>query len=488
MITALSSSTALAALTGICGLSTKWIDIAYIVASVIFIFGIKMLGKVHTARNGNLISSLGMFIAIVATALYSGLDYTWIIAGIILGSLIGVIAAKVVKMTAMPEMVALFNGFGGLASMLVGWAEYERISEMGWAKYIARYSSDFYFANITTWLTIWIGGITFTGSLLAYLKLSGKVSGSAVVFKGQKLVNGVVAAAMLLAVIPMCLITEPAQAYAAVWVTIALSLLIGVLGVLPIGGGDMPVIISMLNSFSGLAAAAAGFVIGNNVLIVSGCLVGSSGFILTFIMCKSMNRTIYNVLFSGFGATEQSGTVVQGEMKGISIEDAYYALEAAHSVVIVPGYGMAVAQAQHAVKELATRLEDNGAEVRYAIHPVAGRMPGHMNVLLAEANVPYDQLVPMDAINSTMEMVDVAIVIGANDVVNPAAANDKSSPIYGMPIVEAYKARTVFAIKRGKGAGFSGLVNTLYFLDKTRMIYGDAKAVCSELAEQFKQS
>jgi NAD(P) transhydrogenase subunit beta len=490
----LSSTNALAVMQGIGGLSVKWIDFAYIVSSIFFIFGIKMLGKVHTARRGNMVSSVGMLIAVLATALYVGIDYTWIIAGIVVGSAIGLIAAKRVAMTAMPEMVALFNGFGGLASLLVGWAEYERImhfpvAEGGdrWAAYLAHAQTEYYFVNIVTWLTIWIGGITFTGSMLAYLKLAGKVSGSPVVFKGQKLLNALVAGAMLLAIVPQCLIVDPSASYFAVVATIVLSLAIGVLGVLPIGGGDMPVIISLLNSFSGLAAAAAGFVIGNTVLIVAGCLVGSSGFILTLIMCKAMNRNLHNVLFSGFGASEQSGAKVEGEMKGISVEDAYYVLEAARSVVIIPGYGMAVAQAQHAVKELATRLEENGAEVRYAIHPVAGRMPGHMNVLLAEANVPYEQLVPMDEINATMETVDVALVIGANDVVNPAAVNDPSSPIYGMPIIDAYKARAVFAIKRGKGAGFSGLVNTLYFLEKTRMIYGDAKAVVGELAAAFKE-
>jgi len=270
---------------------------------------------------------------------------------------------------------------------------------------------------------------------------------------------------------------------------IVLSLVLGVLGVLPIGGGDMPVVISLLNSLSGLAAAAAGFVILNNVLIVAGCLVGCSGLILTLIMCKAMNRTLRNVLFSGFGAAAAGdGETVEGEMKAASVEDAYYVLEAASSVVIIPGYGMAVAQAQHVVKELGEILEANGAEVRYAIHPVAGRMPGHMNVLLAEADVPYEQLSEMEAINSIMPTVDVAIVIGANDVVNPSAANDPSSPIYGMPIINAHEARTVFALKRGQGAGFSGLVNHLYFLEKTRMLYGDAKSTVSALVGQFKNS
>ncbi|HNX05014.1 MAG TPA: NAD(P)(+) transhydrogenase (Re/Si-specific) subunit beta, partial [Opitutales bacterium] len=351
---AFSFTSALAAMQGIGGLSVKWIDFAYIVASVLFIFGIKMLGKVGTARRGNMVSSVGMLLAVLATALYTGLDYTWIIVGIVIGSAVGVIAAKKVAMTAMPEMVALFNGFGGLASLLVGWAEYERILNFPveilhpdrWSAYIAHTQGEFYFANISIWLAILIGGITFTGSMLAYLKLAGKISGSAVIFKGQKAINAAVAAAMVLAIVPMCLLTNPDSAYPFVVATIVLSLAIGVLGVLPIGGGDMPVVISLLNSCSGLAAAAAGFVIGNNVLIVSGCLVGSSGFILTFIMCKAMNRTLYNVLFSGFGASEQTGAKVEGEMKGISTEDAYYVLEAARNVIIIPGYGMAVAQAQ----------------------------------------------------------------------------------------------------------------------------------------------
>jgi NAD(P) transhydrogenase subunit beta len=474
-------------MTAIGGFNVKLIDLAYIVSSVFFIYGIKMLGRADTARKGNTISSIGMLIAVVATLLYSGLDYTWIVAGIVVGSAIGLIAAKMVKMTAMPEMVALFNGFGGLASLLVGWAEYERIMGYGWTGYLEHTQGEFYFSNIVIWCTLWIGGITFTGSMLAYLKLAGKVSGRAVTFKGQKAFNALLALLLTAALVVMCVQPGFEVAYPAMLAIIVLALMLGVFGVLPIGGGDMPVVISLLNSFSGLAAAAAGFVIANNVLIVSGCLVGASGFVLTIIMCKAMNRNLANVLFSGFGTATEGGAAVEGEMKGVSVEDAYYVLEAARSVVFIPGYGMAVAQAQHAVKELGVLLEANGAEVRYAIHPVAGRMPGHMNVLLAEADVPYEQLVEMDAVNPTMEMVDVAMVIGANDVVNPAAADDPSSPIYGMPIIDAYKARTVFALKRGKGAGFSGLVNKLYFLEKTRMIYGDAKATVSALAAMFKE-
>ncbi len=448
------------------------IDLAYIVASILFIFGIKMLGNASTARKGNLLSALGMLIAVVATVFYKEVvDYPLILAGLAIGAVIGWIWAMRVQMTGMPELVALFNGFGGLASVLVGWAEFEFGKNTDPVTQIAIYSA------------ILIGGVTFTGSFIAYLKLAGKMSGRPTLFAGQKAVNAVLFIA-LLALGVVYVMTGSAWS---LYVIIVLSLALGVLGVLPIGGGDMPVIIAFLNSFSGLAGAAAGFVILNKVLIVAGCLVGTSGIILTIIMCKAMNRTFGNVLFGGFGAVGgATGKAVEGEMKGISIEDAYYALEAAQNVVFVPGYGMAVAQAQHAVKELGALLEKNGAEVRFAIHPVAGRMPGHMNVLLAEADVPYEQLCEMDAVNPTISQVDVAIVIGANDVVNPAAGDDPSSPIYGMPIINVHEARTVFALKRGKGSGFSGLENALFFRENCRMIYGDAKETITGLVAQFK--
>jgi len=451
------------------------INLSYIVASVLFILGIKMLGSAVTARKGNLISSVVMLLAVVVTLLDSGLDYTWIGAGLLIGSAIGVIWAKRVQMTGMPELVALLNGFGGLGSLLVGWAKFAREQDFG--------SSDYpLFTAFAVIFAILVGGITFTGSLVAYLKLSGKMSGSALTFSGQKAINAVV----FLAIIVVGGFFVATHAVWALYVIIFLSLALGILAVIPIGGGDMPVVISFLNSFSGIAASAAGFVIFNNVLIVAGCLVGASGIILTVIMCKAMNRTLGNVLFGSFGAGSGKSAAVEGEMKAISTQDAFYILEAAQSVVFVPGYGMAVAQAQHAVKELGALLENNGAEVRYAIHPVAGRMPGHMNVLLAEADVPYEQLCEMDDINAIIESVDVAIIIGANDVVNPAAAEDEGSPIYGMPIINAYKARTVFALKRGKGAGFSGLENSLFFRDNTRMIYGDAKETMTALVAQFK--
>lgn len=452
------------------------INISYIIASVLFIFGIKMLGSARTARKGNLVSAVGMLLAVVVTLLENGLDYTWIGAGLLIGSAIGVVVAKRVRMTGMPEMVALLNGFGGLGSLLVGWAEFAKDPHFEGSQYPV-------FTACAVVFAVLVGGVTFTGSMIAYLKLAGKMKGSATTFSGQKMLNALIFVAILAAG-GVFVVSQSAWAMYAI---IALSLVLGVLGVIPIGGGDMPVVISFLNSFSGIAASAAGFVIFNNVLIVAGCLVGASGIILTVIMCKAMNRSLWNVLFGSFGAAGGESGAVEGEMKALSVEDAYYVLEAAQSVVFVPGYGMAVAQAQHAVKELGQALENNGAEVRYAIHPVAGRMPGHMNVLLAEADVPYEQLCEMDDINSIIETVDVAIVIGANDVVNPAALEDEHSPIYGMPIINVHQARTVLALKRGQGAGFSGLVNTLFFRNNTRMIYGDAKATITALAAQFKE-
>ncbi len=464
------------------------VNLTYIIASVLFVFGIKMLGRAETARQGNRLSALGMLLAIVVTLLLADLDYRFIVVGLLVGALVGGVAARTVKMTAMPEMVALLNGFGGLASLIVGWTEYEKIRHIGLPEYLAGANAPLAFTLASIVLAVAIGGVTFTGSLQAWGKLSGKIGGTAITFAGQKWINLLTLLAMIAASIWFSSLPAdgaPIAVYAPLLIVIGLALVLGILGVLPIGGGDMPVVISLLNSLSGLAAAAAGFVILNNVLIVAGCLVGCSGFILTLIMCKAMNRTLGNVLFSGFGATSSSQTV-EGEMKAASIEDAYYVLEAASSVVIIPGYGMAVAQAQHAVKELGELLEANGCEVHYAIHPVAGRMPGHMNVLLAEADVPYEQLAEMDSINPTMPMVDVAIVIGANDVVNPAATTDEGCPIYGMPIINAHEAKTVFALKRGKGAGFSGLVNQLYFLEKTRMLYGDAKSTVSALVAELK--
>ncbi len=464
-----------------------FINLAYIAASILFILGIKMLGSAATARRGNLLSATGMLVAVVATLLDRAIvSYTWIIAGIALGALAGAVAARRVRMTGMPELVALFNGFGGLASLLVGWAEHSHLLALGWDNYPTVHPV---FTCSVIALAVLIGGVTFSGSVVAYLKLAGKLSGKPTLFTGQHLVNAAVFLGITATAIYFALAPESPLSASLLYALIGLSLLLGVLGVIPIGGGDMPVVISFLNSCSGLAAAAAGFVIFNNVLIVAGVLVGASGLILTTIMCKAMNRSFANVLFGGFGAAPKSGTsvAVEGEMKAISPEDAYFVLEAAANVVVVPGYGMAVAQAQHAVKELGDLLEANGTEVRYAIHPVAGRMPGHMNVLLAEADVDYDKLREMDDVNPTMPTVDVAIVIGANDVVNPAAAEDANSPIYGMPIINVHEAKTVFALKRGQGTGFSGLENRLFFRPNCRMLYGDAKATVSSLVAQFKE-
>jgi NAD(P) transhydrogenase subunit beta len=445
------------------------IQLAYVASAALFIMGLKLLGSAATARKGNTLSAVGMLVAIVAALIDQGIvSYQWIIIGVLVGGLIGAAAARLVQMTSMPEMVALFNGFGGLASLLVGWAALSGDAST--------------FTVITIVLSVLIGGVTFTGSLIAYGKLSETLGSCAIMFRGQQVVNslivlGIIGAAVMLSMDP----TNTTWLYA----VIGLSLLFGIMAVIPIGGADMPVVISLLNSYSGLAACAAGFAINNNILIVAGSLVGASGIILTQIMCKSMNRSLGNVLFSGFGSGVTEATVVEGEIKPISVEDAYYVLEAATNVAIIPGYGMAVAQAQHVVKELCELLEQNGAEVNFGIHPVAGRMPGHMNVLLAEADVPYDQLLEMDEINPRMETVDVAIVIGANDVVNPAAREVESSPIYGMPVINVDTAKTVFVLKRSMASGFAGIENPLFYKENTRMLFGDAKESIGGLIREF---
>ncbi len=467
------------------------IELFYIAASVLFIFGIKMLSSPATARRGNMTSAVGMLLAVVATLLYQGLSYQWIVLGMVIGSAVGAVIALRVPMTAMPEFVALFNGFGGLASLLVGWAEYDSSRELwrGLAISEAPVGADapVWFTALAIYLTILIGGVTFSGSMIAYAKLAERISGKPYLFKGQQIVN--LAIVLLVLVGCVVFVAAPAGMYPLLILAIVLALVLGVLVTIPIGGADMPVVISLLNSYSGMAASAAGFVILNTVLIVAGSLVGASGLILTAIMCKAMNRSLANVLFGGFGAGTGTGSgTTEGEVKPITVEDAYYVLEASSNVVFVPGYGMAVAQAQHAVRELGEMLERNGAEVRYAIHPVAGRMPGHMNVLLAEANVPYEQLVEMDDINPVMDTVDVAIVIGANDVVNPAAREDESSPIYGMPVIEVDRARTVFVLKRSMRSGFAGIENPLFYKENTRMLFGDAKASVEALVGEFKDS
>ena len=451
-------------------MSIELINIWYIVAAALFIFGLKQLGSPATAVRGNLLSSIGMFIAIAVTLFNAEIiSFTWIVVATIVGGAIGAVVAQKVEMTSMPEMVALFNGSGGIASLFVGWA--------------ALYEPTSAFAAITIVLSILIGGMTFTGSILAWGKLSEVMTSRAVVFGAQRIFNGLLVVAILACAVMFVLDPRVDSPY--LYAVIALSFLFGVMAVLPIGGADMPVVISLLNSYSGLAACAAGFAINNNILIVAGSMVGAAGIILTNIMCKAMNRSLANVLFSGFGAVKQA-TKVEGEVKPINTEDAFLILEAAQSVTFVPGYGMAVAQAQHVVRELGELLEGNGAEVTYAIHPVAGRMPGHMNVLLAEANVPYDQLIEMDDINPRIDNIDVAVVIGANDVVNPAARNDENSPIYGMPIINVDQARTVFVLKRSMASGFSGVDNPLFFGENTRMLFGDAKESISSVVAEFK--
>jgi len=461
------------------------IAIAYMVACIFFIRGIKLLGKADTARKGNLYSSVGMLIAVVTVLCEKDVlgswsnnllqnGYVYIISAIIIGSIIGAIWSKKVEMTGMPELVALFNGFGGLSSLLVAIAQYMHTG-----------GKTEPFTDITLGLTIAIGAIAFTGSVVAWGKLSGKMFTKNITIPAKNAVNMILALAGI-AGIGMYAFADKGLGLTGIILVTAAYLILGITMVVCIGGGDMPVIISLLNAFSGLAAAFAGFAINNTVLIVSGCLVGTSGLILTLIMCKAMNRTLYSLLFSSFGGGGKSGASADGrEPKAVSVEDAYLILEAAKNVVFVPGYGMAVAQAQHTVKELSDRLEQNGAEVNFAIHPVAGRMPGHMNVLLAEADVPYEQLKTADEMNPQMPMQDVAIIIGANDVVNPAALTDESSPIYGMPIINAFQARTVFVLKRGKGTGFSGIENPLFTNENTLMIYGDAKQTVSAIVSEF---
>ncbi len=450
------------------------INLAYLVSCVSFIFGLKMLQSPLTARKGNWISASGMLLAAFATILHKeALPYLWsFLIFLTGGSAIGIFAAKKVKMTAMPEMVALLHGFGGLASMLVGWSIYHATPGLA------------LFTTIDVFLSIFIGGFTFTGSMIAWAKLSEKIPGRPLVFSWQKIFNFSLIALVIVLGVFYCI--DPKESYSLLLWIILGSLVLGVTMVIPIGGADMPVVISLLNSYSGLAACTVGLVLENNLLIVSGALVGANGVILSTIMCRAMNRSLAHILFSGFSsAASQKKEKPQGEIKSMTPKDAYFVLEAAKSVVIVPGYGLAVAQAQHIVRELEEMLEENGAEVRYAIHPVAGRMPGHMNVLLAEANVSYDRLIEMDDINRSMATVDVCMVIGANDVVNTSARDDATSPIYGMPIIEVDKAKNVFVLKRSMSTGFAGIENPLFFKDNTSMIFGDAKETLQALVAEF---
>ena len=457
------------------------INFSYLVASVLFIFGIKGLTHPKSAVRGNMLSALGMLLAIVVTLLdRQVVSFPLIIAGIAVGSAIGAVLAAKIQMTAMPQLVALFNGFGGGASVLVAGAAYTAAAS---APELA--GLQFMVATAASGI---IGGITFWGSLVAFSKLQRLFLEGATSFPGQRLVMiGLLAASILLGA---WLVADPSMV-GSYWLMVAAASILGVLLVIAIGGADMPVVIALLNSYSGIAASATGFVLGNNVLIIAGSLVGASGIILTKIMCKAMNRSLANVLFGGaLGPTEEGAKaddVYGGKVKATSGEEVGMILEGARKVVFVPGYGMAVAQAQHAVRELADLIEAKGGEVFYAIHPVAGRMPGHMNVLLAEAEVPYEQLKEMDAINPEMGQMDVAIVIGANDVINPLARTDPKSPIAGMPIIDVDKARTVVVIKRSLSPGFAGIPNPLFAADNTLMFFEDGKKAVVEMAEALKE-
>lgn len=459
------------------------IQLSYLVASALFIVGLKQLGSPATARQGNLIGAIGMLIAVVATLLdQKVLNYEMIAVGIAIGSAIGAIMAYKVQMTSMPQMVGLLNGFGGAASALVAVGEFWRVIHT-----VDIVPID---ETVTIVLSILVGGVTFTGSLLAFAKLQELVPGAPITFPFQQPINLAIVITFLVG--SGLLIADPHNPMIFLALT-GLSLVLGILFVLPIGGADTPVVISLLNSFSGVAASAAGFVLMNNILIIAGALVGASGIILTELMCRAMNRTLVNVLFSAFGSSKTAtsdGAIASSDdrtVRSIDAEQGAMMLGYARSVVIIPGYGMAVAQAQHAVRELADQLERLGVEVKYAIHPVAGRMPGHMNVLLAEANVPYTQLYDMDDINPEFERTDVALVIGANDVVNPAAKTDVSSPIYGMPILEVDKAQHTIVIKRGMSAGFSGVENDLFYKSKTMMLFGGAKDAITQLVSSVKE-
>lgn len=459
--------------------------LCYIVAAILFVFGLKMLTSPDTARKGNILSAVGMLIAIITTlATMTDIRWTWIVLGLVAGAVVGAFAARLVKMTSMPQMVGLFNGFGGLASLLVGWSQFH-------VKWAAGEPAPL-FTMVAIFLTVLIGSVTFSGSLVAFAKLAGIITGRPVLYRGQNIANALILLIIAALGVTFCTFElnrfgAGPTAYFLLLPAIVLSLALGVLATIGIGGADMPVVICLLNSYSGLAACAAGFIIANNVLIVSGSLVGASGLILTNIMCKAMNRSAANVLFGGFGSKSSKAPGYQGKAKPINTEDAYLILEAATNVVFVPGYGMAAAQAQHAVCELGQLLEENGAEVKYCIHPVAGRMPGHMNVLLAEANVPYELLVEPRDVNPSMETVDAAVVIGANDVVNPAAKEDKESPLWGMPIIEADKAKTCLILKRSLNPGFAGVDNPLFFKPNTRMLFGDAKTSITALISEFKR-
>lgn len=458
------------------------IQISYLVASILFIAGIKMLGRTKSARKGNVISATGMFIAILATVVQvEAISLIDILICVIIGSAIGLIIAFKVQMTKVPEMVALFNGFGGLASLTVALSDF-------WLNTQERGLDVDMVTGISVALSVLIGGITFTGSIVAFMKLAGKISGRAIMFTGQHLLNLILL--ILSVAVTVFALTDFSNPNYMIILGV-LSLILGVLVVIPIGGADMPVVISLLNSYSGMAACATGFVLDNNVLIVSGALVGASGIILTQIMCKAMNRSLANVLLGGFGQTSAGGGAQDSGsdivVKEVGVEEAAQIFDSVSSLIIVPGYGMAVAQAQHTIRELSELCEKNGVNVRFAIHPVAGRMPGHMNVLLAEANISYDKLIEMDEINDDFGNTDLVFVVGANDVVNPAAKTNPNSPIFGMPVLNVEKAQTVIVSKRSMGKGYAGIENELFGADNCLMLFGDAKQTITKLVGELKE-
>ncbi|MDX1804718.1 MAG: NAD(P)(+) transhydrogenase (Re/Si-specific) subunit beta [Alcanivorax sp.] len=459
-------------------MSQSWIDIAYLIAACLFVVGIKGMTKPKTAVRGNMLAAVGMGVAAVITLLNKHIvSYEIIIAGLVVGGTIGAVMAKKVQMTSMPQMIALLNGFGGGASFAVAAAEFFRSGT----------GNHDVVSIIATGAAVLIGAVTLTGSLVAFAKLQELIDGKPMGFPGMKLVNALLFIGSLVAI--GYLVAHPGVE-SVFWALAIAACLLGLFLVLPIGGADMPVVIALLNSYSGVAASAAGFVMGNSALIITGSLVGASGLILTSIMCKAMNRSLTNVLFGVMaeaGEAMDEDEVYAGKVKSTSADEVAMLLETAQRVVIVPGFGLAMAQAQHAVRDLADTLEAAGIEVEYAIHPVAGRMPGHMNVLLAEAEVPYDQLKDMDAINPTFEQTDVAIVLGANDVTNPMAREDKGSPIYGMPILNVDKAKTVVVVKRSLSAGFAGLPNPLFAKDNTLMLFGDGKGAVLDITTALKE-
>jgi NAD(P) transhydrogenase subunit beta len=462
---------------------TNLTALAYLTAAVLFILALRGLSSPESSRRGNLFGMLGMAIAIITTVISPEVQsYGWILIALLIGAVIGVSIAMRIPMTAMPQLVAAFHSLVGMAAVLVAGAAFGNPGAFG---LLDAAGKIFVASRIEMGLGVVIGAITFSGSVIAFTKLQGLVSGAPVVFKGQHALNALIGLLILALIVYFCFDQSPLV----FWTMTALAFLIGVLLIIPIGGADMPVVVSMLNSYSGWAAAGIGFTLQNNALVVTGALVGSSGAILSYIMCKGMNRSFFNVILGGFGGGAEAGAAAGAgadrPVKQGSAEDAAFIMKNAGSVIIVPGYGMAVAQAQHAVREMASILKDHGVKVSYAIHPVAGRMPGHMNVLLAEANVPYDEVFELEDINNEFQTTDVAFVIGANDVTNPAAKTDPTSPIFGMPILEVEKARTVLFVKRSMATGYAGVQNELFFKDNTMMLFGDAKKMVEDIAKSL---